>query len=175
MNKNDSKLIYGLILLVAASRLVPHPWNVAPIGALGLFSGAYLSKRIAWFIPVAALLLGDMLFGFYNPVVMIFVYCGFALSALIGRVLLHQRRSVHRLGISVLIGAITFFLISNFGEWFAFYPHTLDGLWLCYLNGLPYLSKSFIGDAVYSALLFGGFEAIRYCVAKQASTRVIEK
>lgn len=175
MKNIDTKLIYGLILLVAVSRLVPHPWNIVPIGALGLFSGAYLSRRSAWFIPVAALLLGDMFIGFYNPVTMVFVYCGFTMSAVIGRVLLHQRRSVNRVGVSVLMGALAFFLISNFGVWLVNYPLTSDGLILCYLNGLPFLSRSLLGDAVYSVILFGGFEAIRYVVAKQAANRVIEK
>jgi len=34
-----------VILAAAASRLVPHPPNFAPIAAMALFGGAYFSDR----------------------------------------------------------------------------------------------------------------------------------
>ena len=158
MNNQHKTLIYGLIVLVAVSRLLPHPMGVTAVGALGLFSGAYLSKRIAWTVPLIALLIGDLISGFYSPVVMVFVYSGFAVSAIIGRWLLMKQRTPSRLGGSVLLGAISFYLLSNFGMWIAAYPHTIDGLILCYVNGLPYLARSLLGDAFYTVLLFGSFE-----------------
>lgn len=174
MKNIDSKFIYGLIILVALSRLVPHPWNVTPMGALALFSGAYMSRRIAWFIPVIALLISDLIIGLYNPITMAFVYCAFAFSAVIGRVMLYQRRSVNRTGITVLIGALSFFLISNLGPWIAFYPLTIDGLMLCYINGLPFFGRTLMGDGVYVILLFGGFETVRYITARFSNNNVIK-
>ena len=52
----------GLVLLLivgaAALRMLPHPENIAPIGALALFSGAYLQRKVFWLVPLGALLFG---------------------------------------------------------------------------------------------------------------------
>ena len=47
MTANHSRLIALLsaILVAAALRLVPHPPNFTPIGAMALFSGAYIGRR----------------------------------------------------------------------------------------------------------------------------------
>ena len=44
MTSNHSRLlaILSAILIAAVLRLVPHPPNFTPIGAMALFSGAYL-------------------------------------------------------------------------------------------------------------------------------------
>jgi len=157
--KSHSALIYGLIVLVALARVVPHPWNVAPIGALGLFSGAYIPARWAWALPLIALLLGDVFLGLYHPVVMLFVYLGFAGSAVCGRIFLHRRRSASRFGGAIGSAALLFYLLSNFGMWIVYYPHTWAGLVACYVNALPFLLKSLMGDVLYCALLFGSYEA----------------
>ena len=49
---------YLLIALTIAFRLIPHPFNLAPIGALGLFAGAYCSPKFAWIVPLIALAIG---------------------------------------------------------------------------------------------------------------------
>lgn len=160
--KKELIFIGGLVMFIAVMRFLPHPWNITPIGALALFSGAYISRNIALLIPICALILGDMAGGFYAPVVMLFVYAGFAASTLIGKFMLFRKLSVHRLGFAVISSAVMFYLLSNFGMWLHAYPTTVDGIVLCYLNGLPYLAKSLAGDAVYSILLFGGYELIRH-------------
>ncbi|MGH9675694.1 MAG: DUF6580 family putative transport protein, partial [Candidatus Acidiferrum sp.] len=58
-----------------------------------------------------------------------------------------------------LLGAIQFFLITNFGVW-AFldsFPKTSAGLAACYVSGLPLFWNTLAGDAIYVTLLFGGF------------------
>lgn len=151
---------YALIFIVAAARLLPHPGNFTPIGALGLFAGAYLHDRRVWAVPLAALLLGDVFIGFYDPVVMAFVYVGFALSAVIGRILLRHKRTPVRIGAAVLASASVFFIVSNFGCWATgMYPHTLDGLVRCYVAALPFFGNTLSGDVFYAALLFGVAEA----------------
>ena len=69
MNANHARLLALLsaILAAAALRLVPHPPNFTPIGAMALFSGAYLGRRgLAFVAPIAALLLSDLVLGFYH-------------------------------------------------------------------------------------------------------------
>jgi hypothetical protein len=63
-----------------------------------------------------------------------------------------------RVGGVVLLGAIQFFLITNYCVWMFsnFYPKTLAGLMACYAAGVPFFWNTLAGDICYSALLFGG-------------------
>jgi hypothetical protein len=57
--------VIGLLILAAAAlRLIDHPWNVAPIGALALFAGAYFRDKVwAFAVPIAAMCLSDLALG----------------------------------------------------------------------------------------------------------------
>src|SRR6202163_3424571 len=149
-------LIVGMILFAAIIRIVPHPWNLAPVGAMALFSGAVLRNGvIAFVVPLLAMFAGDFFVGFH--ILMPVVYVSFVISTAIG-FWLRERRSVVRLGGAVLLGAMQFFLITNLGVW-AFlnsYPKTFAGLMACYAAGVPFFWNTLAGDVCYSALLFGG-------------------
>ena len=57
MTANHSRLVALLCAIAAAAalRLVPHPPNFTPIGAMALFSGAYLGRRgLAFVAPLGA-------------------------------------------------------------------------------------------------------------------------
>ena len=53
----------------------------------------------------------------------------------------------------------SFFAITNFGVWrlLGSYSKTPVGLLACYIAGVPFFWNTLAGDAIYSALLFGGF------------------
>jgi hypothetical protein len=149
-------LIVGMILFAAIMRIVPHPWNLAPVGAMALFSGAVIRNRVMAFVfPLLAMLAGDFFVGFH--ILMPVVYASFLISTAIG-FWVRERRSAVRVGGAVLLGAIQFFLITNFGVWMFsnFYPKTLAGLMACYAAGVPFFWNTVAGDICYSALLFGG-------------------
>lgn len=155
---NLNHLVYFLTATAALLRLVPHPFNITPIGALGLFSGAHLNSRWRYAFPLVALLIGDFVLGFYDGFVMTAVYVGFLLTTVIGRGLLSQQRSPRRYVTAVITGALAFYLVSNIGMWYSYWPRTSAGLLACYIEGLPFLARTLIGDAIYAGLLFGGFE-----------------
>ena len=149
-------LIVAMILFAAVLRIVPHPWNLTPVGAMALFSGAVIRNRVMAFVfPVVAMLAGDFFVGFH--ILMPVVYASFLISTALG-FWVRERRSAARVGGVVLLGAIQFFLITNFGVWaFSnFYPKTLAGLLACYAAGVPFFWNTLAGDVCYSALLFGG-------------------
>lgn len=159
MTANHSRLavLVSAIVAAAALRLLPHPPNFTPIGAMALFSGAYLGRRaIAFAAPLGALLLSDLVLGFYAG--MNFVYASLALAVLIGWAL-SARRSAARVGAAALASAILFFVVTNFGMWLfsGIYPNTPSGLAACYVAAIPFFQNSLAGDLFYSALLFGGF------------------
>ena len=50
-----------LVLLAAATRLMPHPPNFTAMGALALFGGAYFLNRLTAFVlPLATLFVSDL-------------------------------------------------------------------------------------------------------------------
>jgi len=150
-------LALALIVLAAALRVAPHPWNFTPVGAMALFSGALLKdRRLAFFFPLLALFLGDIFVGFHKLIPI--VYASFLINVAIG-VWLRDRRTVARISLATLLGAIQFFLVTNFAVWWLLnsYPKTSSGLAACYLAGIPFFWNTLAGDAFYAALLFGAF------------------
>lgn len=149
-------LIAGIVVIAAALRIVPHPLNFAPIGALALFSGAFFSsKRAALCVPLLSIFAGDIFTGFHRLIP--YVYASFLVSVAIG-FWLRRNKSVPRIGAATLAGAIQFFLISNFALWASAignYTKTLSGLAECYRAGVPFFWNTLAGDAFYAALLFG--------------------
>jgi hypothetical protein len=150
-------LITGIVLAAATLRMVPHPMNFAPIGALALFGGAYFSsKRAAVAVPLLSLVAGDIFTGFH-PLIP-YVYASFLVSVAIG-FWLRRKKSAWRIGGATVAGAIQFFLITNFALWASSignYPKNAGGLAECYIAGLPLFWNTLTGDAFYVALLFGG-------------------
>ncbi len=150
-------VLLGMIALAAVLRIVPHPWNLTPVGAMALFAGAMLrNKRAAGFVPLAALFAGDSIIGFHR--LMPVVYASFLVSVAIG-FCLRERRTIARVAGAALLGAIQFFIATNFAVWAlgGFYPRTAAGLGACYVAGLPFFWNTLAGDALYAGLLFGGF------------------
>jgi hypothetical protein len=146
-----------MIILAAVLRILPHPWNFTPIGAMAIFSGAMLrDRRLAFLFPLVALFVGDLFVGIHRLIPV--VYASFLLSVLIGTWLVN-RRGILRIGGAVFLGALQFFVVTNFAVWqlFGTYPHTPAGLAACYIAGLPFFGNTLAGDALYATLFFGTF------------------
>jgi hypothetical protein len=162
MTSNHARLIALLSAIAAAAalRLVPHPPNFSPIDAMALFSGAYLGRRwLAFAAPLAALLLSDMVLGFYQGFWI--QYVAVALVVLLGSVTLN-RVSAPRVGATAIASAILFFVVTNFGVWTlgTMYPMTAAGLADCYVAAIPFFQNTVAGDLFYATLLFGGFALV---------------
>src|SRR5437762_6842380 len=128
-------LALALILLAAALRIAPHPWNFTPVGAMALFSGALLKdRRLAFIFPLVALFAGDVFIGFHK--LLPIVYASFLVNVAIG-LWLRDRRTVARITLATLLGAIQFFIVTNFAVWqfLSGFPHTASGLAACYIAG----------------------------------------
>src|SRR5215813_181988 len=146
-----------LVLLAAVLRILPHPWNFTPIGAMALFSGSvFRGKRQKFLFPVIALFAGDVIVGFHK--LMFVVYVSFIVSVVLG-VWVGENRKPLRIAMATLFGAIQFFLVTNFAVWTVFttYPKTIAGLATCYVAAIPFFWNTLAGDMIYTALLFGGY------------------
>ncbi|MDB4676965.1 hypothetical protein OAF09_01920 [bacterium] len=164
-------MFYLLIIAAAATRLLPHPPNVACIGALGLFAGCYLSGRRAYLVPMVALLVSDVVghflklpgMGFYQPMTMLAVYLGVAAAVPIGRLLANRSHLSLKVPAGSLAASTAFFLISNFGVWISgWYGLSISGLIACYTNAIPFYGYTLAGDLMFSGVLFGSWELSKY-------------
>lgn len=156
-------VLITVIFSAAFFRLMPHPPNLTPIAAMALFGGAYFAdKRLAFLVPLTALLVSDLALGFYSQ--MPIVYATFALIVCIG-LWLRQRRTLLPIAGATLASSVLFYGTTNFAVWVfgSLYPQTLAGLVACYMAAIPFFHNTLLGDAVFTAVLFGGFSlAERY-------------
>ncbi len=157
---------YALILLVAASRFLPHPPNMACVGALGLFAGCCWAGRRAYLVPAAAMLISDLVghalgwpgMGFYSLTTMAAVYLGVIAAVPIGRWMKHTK-GLWKFPVASLAASMAFFLISNFGVWLGpWYPNTLAGLTTCFASAIPFFGYTVAGDLVFTIAIFGVWE-----------------
>ncbi|NTW26644.1 MAG: hypothetical protein HGA37_18240 [Lentimicrobium sp.] len=160
-------VITAIVLMLALSRLLPHPFNFSPIAALALFGGAKYSNRFAaYLIPLAAVWVSDLFlnFAFYGRFVPFYdgsliTYAAFAMIVLLGSLAL-KKFSAKNLLLTSLSASVLFFLVSNFGVW-AFsglYPYTAAGITACYAAAVPFFRNTLAGDLVYSFAVFYAFE-----------------
>jgi len=152
-------IIISLVLFAIALRLVPHPPNFSPVGAVGLFAGCYLSHKRFWLIPLAALFVSDFFLGFYNVVSMTIVYISFFISAIIGKYFLSVKRTNLKITCAALLSATQFFVFTNFGVWLSgtIYQFNLAGLIECYVMAIPFYGNTLIGELFYVAVLFSSY------------------
>lgn len=173
MQKLRYEVLIAMILAAVLSRLVPHPPNFAPIGALALFGGAqFADKRAAFLVPLAAMLLSDLVIGFYAH--MEWVYGSFALITCIGLWLRAHRRAWGIAGAS-LAASTLFFLITNLGAWVnstTTYAQGLSGLVACYVAAIPFFGNTLLGDGFYCLVLFGGLALLenRFAILREPAT-----
>jgi hypothetical protein len=153
-------LILGLILLAVVGRLIPHPDNFTPITAVALFAGATLPTRIAYVVPLAALVASNLLLGYPLDWMTLVVYGCLLASVGIGQ-WLAKRRTWTRTGLAAVAGSLGFYLVTNFAGWLqshSLYAHTVDGLLQGYVMAIPFFGNSLAGDLFWTALLFGLYE-----------------
>ncbi|MFN2395805.1 MAG: DUF6580 family putative transport protein [Bacteroidales bacterium] len=154
-------VVTGIILFAAVMRLVPHYPNFTPIAAIALFGGAHMGRKwLAFFIPLFALFISDLLIGFHG--FMVPVYISFAVVALIGNLMRNNVKIATVLG-GAVASSVIFFLITNFAVWVGspYYPQTFSGLIQSYTMAIPFFHTTILGDLFYSSVFFGGFYFIQ--------------
>ncbi len=135
MNRRTAGLA-GVILVAALTRVLPHPPNFTAVGALALFAGARLgSRRTAFLMPLAAMLLGDAVLqvlyrlggtsgwlgggpGFHRG--MAVVYGTLVLVTAVGLALRRSRSPLAVAG-GALACSLLFFAVTNFAVWAIFF------------------------------------------------------
>ena len=171
---------------------MPHVPNFAPITAIALFGGAYLSKRLAIILPLVIMIISDYLILYWtgtgfnfqkliSPISLfhsttLLVWGSFAISSLIGIYISKRKSASNVLGAS-LIASIQFFIVTNFGAWAmsTMYPHNLAGLLQSYIMGIPFFRATLLGDLFYTGAFFGSVELVKLISKKYSLLPVKSK
>ena len=142
----------SLILILALSRLIPHPYNFSPMLAVGIFSGFYFRQfYLGLFIVIFSMFIGDLFLGFHST--MFFTYISLAVAVLIG--LNIKRFSFAEILLGGLSSSLAFFIITNFGAWLTLemYEKNLSGLLQSYVLAIPFFHSTLISTLLYLFVL----------------------
>ena len=146
--------VLSLIAIGVTLRLLPHPANFAPIAAIAIFGGAVLPRRLAIWVPLGAMVLSDMVIGFYG---MMWVTWGCYLTIAVASNYWLRRSTLVRGLILAISSSLFFFVVTNFAVWVSsgMYAHTWVGFAHCYVMAIPFFRNTAASDLFYTAMLFG--------------------
>ena len=146
MNKIELKAVFGLVILALCTRLLPHPPNFAPITSIALFTGHhFVNKRLALFIPIFCMFVTDLYLGIHSLIPII--YLSFVIISMLG----FRAKSI---SLGTVVGASSlFFILSNLGVWYFYYPLNWAGFISCFILAIPFFVNSLMGDLFYTSVL----------------------
>jgi len=170
-NKAWLYIILGLIIVASIiMRLVPHPANFIPLGALALFSGTYIRSKWGIVVPVLVMVGTDFVLGLHSLV--LFTWGSFLLIAMIGW-WVRKKKNIWRIVGGTLAGSILFFIVTNFAVW-AFtplYSKTVIGLVQCFYMAIPFFRNTMAGDLFYVGIFFGLYELVALALKKRVPVK----
>ncbi len=144
---NYIKICFGIFVVLAGSRFIPHPPNFTSLIALSFYVPVFFGIR---FLPAVVLsfIISDLFIGFHG--VTFFTWGSVMMIGLISK--FFSTTILKRIS-GALIGACLFFLITNFGVWSSgYYGYTSSGLVLCYYMALPFFAYNIISTFVFSGI-----------------------
>ena len=156
MKKTKQKIVlfFYLVGLIALSRIIPHPPNFTPVLAMAVFM-PYLTRDLysAMLVPLSAMFVSDFYLGFHSS--MFWVYISILLGTTLSQYTISMKKTYVHLGSNALLSSTIFFIITNFAVWMSggLYPHTMDGLILCYTMAIPFFGNTLAGTLFYISLL----------------------
>mgnify|MGYP001227455853 CR=1 FL=1 len=142
------KFTLGIFAVLAASRFIPHPPNFTSLIALSFYIPALLGLR---FLPALLLSFGltDIIIGFHGTI--LFTWGSVILIGLISNRFI---KNVFSRISGALLGALIFFIITNFGVWsLGSYGYNFEGLVTCYTLALPFFAYSLVSTFIFSSII----------------------
>ncbi|MBE8163118.1 MAG: hypothetical protein HAW63_03945 [Bdellovibrionaceae bacterium] len=158
-------LLLFFTMVIAITRLIPHPPNFSPIIAILIWSSSLnLKPKTLMQLLFGTLIISDAFLGFYSFMWIIYpIY--FLLTFGIYWYLKHQKTSIKNISVLGLSSSVGFFLLSNLGVFFTsnLYPISIDGLLQCYIMALPFFQNTLASTFVFLA----SFYAIEFVLFKK--------
>ncbi|MCA9231806.1 MAG: hypothetical protein KDA57_14240 [Planctomycetales bacterium] len=183
MNRNTLKeaAVFALLLAIGvAGRWTQPTWNFTPLAAVTVIGGFYFRQTMpALLLPVGVLAVSDLLLPIHDSwPVMASVYLMMFVPLLLGRSARNAQglRRGLLLGISGVLPATAFYLVTNFAVWMfkSTYDATLEGLLTCYAAAMPFYRWMLAGDIFYLGVLLACL-AIAHAASPMASRDLAEQ
>jgi len=153
----NTKIFYLIFfcLILALSRIIPHPQNFTPILASAIMAPMLIRDRwVGMTIPIVAMFISDVIIGFH-PYQFV-VYSTLLTISLVAPI----RKNYTMLGMMAVGGSVWFFITTNFAVWILwdFYPKTIEGLISCYTLAIPFFKNTLISTCLFTGLLTISFK-----------------
>ena len=142
------KIFFGIFIVLAASRFVPHPPNFTSLIALSFYVPVFFGVKL---IPAVILsfAITDIFLGYHNT--LLFTWGSVLIIGIISKYFV--KSLLLRIS-GALFGAAIFFIVSNFGVWLSgMYPFNFSGLTETYFMALPFFGYSLISTLVFASII----------------------
>lgn len=160
---NYLKVSVGIFLILAVSRFVPHPPNFTSLIALSFYVPVLLGLRYLSAL-IISFAITDILIGYH-----LWTFFTWGSVFLIGLIANYFAKNIQTRLSGALLGAIIFFILSNFGVWTSgMYGYSLKGLVDCFILAIPFFAYTAISTIVFSII----FE-IMYKISKIKKLKII--
>lgn len=140
--------------------------NFTPVGAVALFGGAYFSDRFkAYFVPLFTLFISDQVinYAYYGKIVLFYdgafwVYISFVIMVFLGSMI--KKTNISSVLLASLASVLVHWLLTDIQPWWygTVFPKTALGYIDSLIAAIPFERNLMLGNLVYGAILFGGFE-----------------
>ena len=140
-------IFIGILVILSASRFIPHPPNFTSLLALSFYVPALLGIRFIPFLLVS-FALTDLVIGYHLG-----THWTWGSVVLIGLLSQYFNKDISYRVTGALIGSIIFFLITNFGVWTSgMYGYSAGGLITCFVLAIPFFTYSVISTLLFAVL-----------------------
>ena len=142
------KISFGIFIVLAASRFIPHPPNFTSLLALSFYVPAIIGLK---FLPalIISFVITDMFIGFHE--LAFFTWGSVIFIGLISKFFV---QNVKNRIFGCLIGVLIFFILTNFGVWsLGSYGYSLTGLIACYTLALPFLGNTLVSTVIFASII----------------------
>ena len=159
---NYLKIAFSVLIILSASRLIPHPPNFTTLIALSfyvpvIFGLSYLPALLISFA------ITDFIIGYHTGT--FFTWGSVFFIGLIAN--RFSKTFLTRLS-GAMVGALIFFTITNFGVWLSgMYGLTSSGLITSYTLAIPFFAYSIISTILFSLIIEIIYKTYKLKVLKQ--------
>ncbi len=159
---NYIKIFFGVLIVLSASRLVPHPPNFTTLIALSFYVPVIFGVKYL-IVVLISFFITDIFLGFHA--LTIYTWGSVVIIGLISK---YFNQNIYYRSAGVLISALLFFIITNFGVWLSgSYGYSIYGLILCYWLAIPFFSNTILSTIFYSIIIEIVYKFLEYKKFKQ--------
>ena len=145
---NYIKITLGILAVLSASRLVPHPPNFTALIALSFYVPAIFGVKYLILVLIS-FFITDIFLGFHN-----LTFYTWGSVVIIGLISKYFNQNTYLRSTGLFLSASLFFIITNFGVWLSgSYGYSINGLILCYWLAIPFFGNTILSTIFYSIII----------------------